>query len=36
MELCTAGNLQSLLDDPENQYGLPETELKRVLKHISK
>jgi len=36
MELCTAGSLFSMLDDPEYLYGLPENEFKRVLLHISK
>jgi len=35
MELCSAGSLFTMLDDPENLYGLDENEFKRVLKHIS-
>nr|CAB3266853.1 IKK-epsilon IkappaB kinase [Phallusia mammillata] len=35
MELCTAGSLFSMLDDPENMYGLHESEFKRVLQHIT-
>lgn len=36
MELCTAGSLQTFLEDPINLHGLDEDELKRLLKHISK
>ncbi|CAK8681356.1 unnamed protein product [Clavelina lepadiformis] len=35
MELCSAGSLYNMLDDPENLYGLPEDEFKRVLSHIT-
>ena len=35
MELCSAGSLFTMLDDPENLYGFDEDEFKRVLKHIS-
>lgn len=35
MELCSAGSLFTMLDDPENLYGLDENEFKRVLKHIT-
>lgn len=31
MELCTGGSLYGLLDDPENAYGIEETEFQRVL-----
>nr|NP_001071740.1 IkappaB kinase [Ciona intestinalis]BAE06507.1 IkappaB kinase [Ciona intestinalis] len=35
MELCPNGSLYSMLDDPENLYGLPESEFHRVLSHIT-
>lgn len=35
MELCTGGSLFNILDDPENAYGLPETEFLLVLEHLS-
>lgn len=34
MELCTGGSLFNILDDPENAYGLPETEFMLVLEHL--
>ncbi|GIY87943.1 hypothetical protein CEXT_347441 [Caerostris extrusa] len=35
MELCDAGSLFTILDDPENTYGLEEEEFLRVLKDLS-
>lgn len=35
MELCTGGSLFSILDDPENTYGLAESEFLLVLEHLS-
>ncbi|PIK45062.1 putative serine/threonine-protein kinase TBK1-like [Apostichopus japonicus] len=35
MELCTGGSLYSMLEDPENSYGLQETEFLKVLGDIS-
>ncbi|GAB6028145.1 Inhibitor of kappa light polypeptide protein enhancer in B-cells kinase [Chamberlinius hualienensis] len=35
MELCNGGSLYTILDDPENTYGLPEEEFLLVLKHTS-
>lgn len=34
MELCTGGSLFNILDDPENAYGLHETEFMLVLEHL--
>ncbi|KAF7282355.1 I-kappaB kinase epsilon [Rhynchophorus ferrugineus] len=34
MELCTGGSLFNILDDPENTYGLEETEFLLVLAHL--
>ncbi|KAG5881593.1 hypothetical protein JTB14_031067 [Gonioctena quinquepunctata] len=34
MELCTGGSLFNILDDPENTYGLEETEFLLVLEHL--
>ncbi|CAH1116516.1 unnamed protein product [Phaedon cochleariae] len=34
MELCTGGSLFNILDDPENTYGLEETEFLLVLHHL--
>ncbi len=36
MELCTGGSLCKILNQPDNYYGLGETEFMLVLKHISK
>lgn len=36
MELCTGGSLYSMLEDPENSYGLQETEFLKVLGDICK
>ena len=36
MELCTAGSLFAMLDDPQNMYGLLEDDFKVVLCDISK
>lgn len=36
MELCDAGSLFTMLDDPENMYGLDENDFKIVLRDISK
>lgn len=36
MELCTGGSLYSLLDDPENAYGIEEIEFQRVLIDVGK
>ncbi|XP_071040621.1 serine/threonine-protein kinase TBK1 [Parasteatoda tepidariorum] len=35
MELCDAGSLFTILDDPQNSYGLEEEEFQRVLKDLS-
>ncbi|KAJ2938139.1 hypothetical protein O0L34_g3712 [Tuta absoluta] len=35
MELCTGGSLFNILDDPENTYGLQETEFLLVLEHLT-
>lgn len=35
MELCTGGSLFNILDDPENTYGLAETEFLLVLEHLT-
>ncbi|KAK7788610.1 hypothetical protein R5R35_005504 [Gryllus longicercus] len=35
MELCTGGSLFNILDDPENTYGLQESEFLLVLEHLS-
>lgn len=34
MELCTGGSLFNILDDPENTYGLEESEFLLVLNHL--
>ncbi|XP_023014530.2 serine/threonine-protein kinase TBK1 [Leptinotarsa decemlineata] len=34
MELCTGGSLFNILDDPENTYGLDESEFLLVLEHL--
>lgn len=34
MELCTGGSLFNILDDPENTYGLEESEFMLVLEHL--
>lgn len=34
MELCTGGSLFNILDDPENTYGLEESEFLLVLGHL--
>lgn len=34
MELCTGGSLFNILDDPENTYGLNESEFLLVLEHV--
>lgn len=36
MELCSAGSLFSMLDDPENMYGLAEDSFKVVVHDICK
>lgn len=36
MELCTGGSLFTILDDPENMFGLCEDEFLLVIKHLSK
>ena len=36
MELCTGGSLFNILDDPENTYGLGETDFKFVLEHLGR
>ncbi|XP_072382744.1 serine/threonine-protein kinase TBK1 [Diabrotica undecimpunctata] len=36
MELCTGGSLFNILDDPENTYGLEESEFLLVLEHLYK
>ncbi|XP_050424646.1 serine/threonine-protein kinase TBK1 [Adelges cooleyi] len=35
MELCTGGSLFTILDDPENTYGLQEDEFLLVLEHLT-
>jgi TANK-binding kinase 1 len=35
MELCTGGSLFNILDDPENTYGLSESEFLKVLQDLS-
>ncbi|XP_076033468.1 I-kappaB kinase epsilon isoform X2 [Oratosquilla oratoria] len=35
MELCTGGSLFNILDDPENSYGLEESEFLLVLQHLA-
>lgn len=35
MELCTGGSLFNILDDPENTYGLEESEFLLVLEHLT-
>lgn len=35
MELCTGGSLFNILDNPENTYGLAESEFLLVLEHLS-
>lgn len=35
MELCTGGSLCTILDDPQNTYGLAESEFLLVLEHLS-
>lgn len=35
MELCTGGSLFNILDDPENTYGLRESEFLLVLEHLT-
>jgi TANK-binding kinase 1 len=34
MELCTGGSLFNILDDPENTYGLSESEFLKVLQDL--
>ena len=34
MDLCTGGSLYNILDDPENAYGLDETEFVNVLRDV--
>lgn len=34
MDLCTGGSLFNILDDPENAYGLDETEFLCVLRDV--
>jgi len=34
MDLCTGGSLFNILDDPENAYGLEETEFLCVLRDV--
>ncbi|XP_078582487.1 serine/threonine-protein kinase TBK1-like [Branchiostoma floridae x Branchiostoma japonicum] len=34
MELCTGGSLYTILDEPENAYGLQEEEFKLVMKDV--
>ena len=36
MELCNAGDLHSMLEEPQNNYGFEEEEFKVMLAHISK
>ncbi|XP_017755004.1 PREDICTED: inhibitor of nuclear factor kappa-B kinase subunit epsilon [Eufriesea mexicana] len=35
MELCTGGSLFNILDDPENTYGLAESEFLLILEHVT-
>lgn len=35
MELCEGGSLQDVLNEPENAFGLDETEFMLVLKHLT-
>ncbi|XP_078049644.1 I-kappaB kinase epsilon isoform X1 [Augochlora pura] len=35
MELCTGGSLFNILDDPENTFGLAESEFLLVLEHVT-
>lgn len=35
MELCTGGSLFNILDDPENAFGLKESEFLLVLEHLA-
>jgi len=35
MELCNAGNLHNMLEDPENNYGFEEEDFKLILSHIT-
>uniref|UniRef100_A0A915IT36 Protein kinase domain-containing protein n=1 Tax=Romanomermis culicivorax TaxID=13658 RepID=A0A915IT36_ROMCU len=35
MEYCTEGNLYSIIEQPENQFGLDEAEMLRVLDHTT-
>ncbi|XP_031846749.1 I-kappaB kinase epsilon [Nomia melanderi] len=35
MELCTGGSLFNILDDPENTFGLAESEFLLVLEHLT-
>ena len=35
MELCDAGSLHTMLEDPENVYGFEEDEFKRVLSQVT-
>jgi len=36
MEYCNGGSLSNLIEQPENIYGLQQSEFLLVLKHISK
>ena len=36
MELCTGGSLYNMLDNPENAYGIPETEFFNVLNDVGR
>jgi TANK-binding kinase 1 len=36
MEYCNGGSLSSIIEQPENIYGLQQSEFLLVLKHISK
>jgi hypothetical protein len=36
MEYCNGGSLATLIEEPENMYGLQQEEFLLVLKHISK
>ena len=35
MEYCNGGSLATLIEEPENIYGLQQNEFLLVLKHIS-
>lgn len=35
MELCDAGSLHTMLEDPENLYGFEEQQFKRVLQQVT-